>query len=588
MTILDYAPTTDRQTEEQRISPEMMHRKAEVRRFRESYKALMTKTGFDRKQTTEEFLRWIDSAELTDDRNNEKSIYWREDYIRRGGSELLREGESLFYEFTEQMERAKPYISTESYRRWFDRLYDTSERSSSASSFKLKLRWVRSELGQYVQRWTTVAKERDELVKDPQFRGLLSYEPELKILKDRNAFLDLHFDVRRGYVAQAKALIFATKKVQLDLYSQAKGKLDSAARKKFLGQGKAGIWLERIFRSSADPKIIERFVKGTGSNSLSDLMLNWWSVKQRYDGIKEKTQKRSEDTAVRGLSLIPEHQFLNLHYTERLRYVEELEHRLGDSPDPSEELPVFLKIRHAMDTRDWTDAAVMIAEAKAMSLGEKDRERLRSMERFVSQFSAKAGSDSLTDVTEAKHRLHELLHQIPTSLQPMVLRLLKGPHANRNINQLRWITYNNKWCRSHGYLNDSVARRGASEDNEKLTKFRAERGLDIGRHDVLDYETADKQYFQKEENSRHKATYMHANIKSGGVTNALAEWLEREQDARTLYWTTLNCHEDGDPKSEIWHNDLFYVLTEMRSLTRTIGGAGFMYGGPNSPLIGMN
>jgi hypothetical protein len=144
--------------------------------------------------------------------------------------------------------------------------------------------------------------------------------------------------------------------------------------------------------------------------------------------------------------------------------------------------------------------------------------------------------------------------------------------------------YNNKWCRSHGYLNEDIARKGASDDNAALTKHRAEHGQDVGRHDVLTHDTADKEYMRKKEYATHKATYLHTNVKSGGVTSTLAEWLEHEQNPKQLYWTTFCAHEDGDPKSEIWHNDLFAILTEMRSLSRTISGAGFTYMGTHAQL----
>jgi len=66
------------------------------------------------------------------------------------------------------------------------------------------------------------------------------------------------------------------------------------------------------------------------------------------------------------------------------------------------------------------------------------------------------------------------------------------------------------------------------------------------------------------------------NLKSS-APQALAEWLEHEQNPKVLYWTTFCGHEDGVPKSENWHNELLFTLTEMRSASRTIKNAGYRY-----------
>jgi hypothetical protein len=170
----------------------------------------------------------------------------------------------------------------------------------------------------------------------------------------------------------------------------------------------------------------------------------------------------------------------------------------------------------------------------------------------------------------------------------MVSRLMRGPNANRNIHQFRWIVYNNDWCTTHGYLNDDIARRGASKENEQATKERGDRGEDIGRHDVASHSTDGKQHIRKTEHSMHRATYRHVNIASGGATNQTAEWLEHEQNPRVLYWTTFCAHENGNPKSHNWHRDLFARLTELRSHTQSLKKAGFMYDSPGRGLIGLN
>jgi hypothetical protein len=124
-----------------------------------------------------------------------------------------------------------------------------------------------------------------------------------------------------------------------------------------------------------------------------------------------------------------------------------------------------------------------------------------------------------------------------------------------------------------------------------MTKFRAEQGLDVGRHDALNYETADTSYMRKKEDweaSSNKATYMHTNLASGGVMSAIGEFYEREQNPKRLYWTTMSFHVDGEPKGDNWHRELLHMLTELRSCTATLQKAGFRYAGPTEGLIGVH
>jgi hypothetical protein len=582
----DYGQTDVADTgAEDRISAEMRNRENAVRSFRNRYESLMNKTGFGGKDTTKMTLEWFDKMKLTDDTRDYDSIYWREDFMEK--DTVVREGEAVYAQFTSLMAKAKPHISDASYNKWFERLRDTSEISGSESSFKIKARWIRNELPGYVERWKKVSDERDTLVADRRFSDLVAYDPSFAVLKNKGEFLALHYDRRVGMVASARAALLSSEKMQLDLYAKAKQKLLGAESKGILGAGKSGVWLERIFKSNADIKKIEAFVHGTGKNSLSDLMINWHNVKVRYDKLMQKASERGQDTAARGFKLVSEHQFLSMHYAQRLQYVEEAGHRLNDSVNIKEEQPVFVKIRHAMDVKDWVEASMLIAKAKTMHLKESDWPRLKSMERYVTQFSKKIEAKDATQLTEAKQKIDFIVQQVPSELQPMVVRLLRGPHGNRNIHQFRWIVYNNKWCRDHGYLNQQKARSGASQQNKELTKLRAKQGVDVGRNDVLDEDTSGQEFIRKKEYANHKATLMHVNMK-GAAANTLAQWLEHEQDPKVLYWTTFCGHEDGDPKSDNWHNDLFANLTELRSLMRTVNNAGFMYDGPARRLLGRN
>ena len=496
----------------------------------------------------------------------------------------LSSGRELHATFYSSMEKAlgSKWITANSYKKWGQRFKD------KRVGYKARENWVKSEMERYMEGWKNTAEARKELMSLASFPDLVKTHPEFALLKNEDAFLDLHFDKRKSMVAAARGALKAMEKSQTELYNTAKSKLTEAVGRRILGSGKEGRWLERVFSSSASPAKINAFVNGSGKTSLSGLMENWQKVKDRYDAVAGKFRERGENAAARGFKIVSETQFLSMHYAQKLQYVQEAEQRLGDAKNVVEEKPVFLKIRHAMDMKDWDEAGILIAEAKTMHLKESDWPRLKSMERYVTQFRGK-DTETLNKATDAKKRLDLLLDRFGQShseVKPLVERLLKSNHANRAIHQFRWIWYNNIWCRTHGppYLSDDVARKGSSEDQEQMTKWRAEQGLDVGRHDLLDYETADQSYFRKKETSKHKATFLHTNVNAGGVQSALAEKLEHEQDPKWLYWTTLCPHSNGDPKSEAWMREGLLMLTEMRSLSRTIQGAGYHYRGVNLSL----
>ena len=568
--------TRERNDIDTRVDPNMLRRKQMVDRHWHRYRDVMQQTGFANTRGVRETAEWIQKTELSEVGDN--SIVYREEFFEGHGRTIIEEGPRIYKKFFTELERGKSSISKNSAKRWEERFKNEN------TSFEEKRYWINKQMPAFVDSWISIAKDRDTIVKNPALDEAIALDPELNILKNKEAFLDLPFEKKAGYIAQAKAAMSANKKEQRELYNTAKDKLAAAASEHILGSGKAGIWLQRIFKSKANPKKIHAFVNGEGPNSLDGLIGNWRVVKQRYDIAYQNIQKKTDENAVRGLHLLSESKFLSLHYNERLRYVGEIEQRLHDSPNAQKELPVFLEIRHAIDVQDYEEAEMLLQKTDGTSLTPKNRERLRSMEKYVRQFKPKKGPSGKEDeARSAKEKIDQLIQRVPFSLRPMIIRLLRSVQPNRAIHQFRWIVYNNKWCRTHGYLDEKKAMEGASDDKKEMTKFRSEQGLDTGRDDVIDSDTAHRQYFRKKEFADHKATYLHVNTNEGALS-ALAEWMEREQDPKVLYWTTFCGHEDGLPKSNNWHNDLFEILSEMRSCTRTIDNAGYRYHSASEPL----
>jgi len=527
-----------------------------------------------------ERLTWLDETALTDDPRDPHSIRLREDFFRGEGRQMIEEGERMHRLFYEHLDRASPYMSHASRERWIQQRY-----LNDNIGFQEKRYWIERQMPSFVENWISVGKERDAIAEDPRLEHAVQMDPELRVLLDREKFLDLHYDKKTNLLKQARAAILSATKERAALYAQAKVKLLGAKSEGILAASKVGVWMERIFTADATSEQIDTFINGSGAKSMEALMENWRVVKYRYDRVKEKLKGRTELSAVRGFTLLSEGRFLDLHYESRLQYVKEVEQRLGDSPNPQLERDIFIEIRHAMDTRDWAEAASLIREARKIDdLTSSESERLSSMSAFVRQFGGRESkSENSSGAADATKRIDQIVAEMGAThpqLVPLIRRLLRGKDANRSIHQFRWIAYNNKWCRTHGYLDDEVSRYGASKQSEEVTRLKVEMGEDSGLHNNLGRTTEETKYIREDSGS---PTFRHVDLSDGAVLEREAIWLEGEQNPSVLYWTTFCGYEERDPKSANWHDDLVLFLTELRKQTRILKKAGVMYGQTSLP-----
>jgi hypothetical protein len=580
--------TLDRETAELTDNASANEYRWQLKRVQmmDQYRGYIEETFNEKKiagrEETRQLQEWIASQRAT-----EEGVVSLQQFYEGFLRSQLHSGRELHNKFYRGLDKARPWISEKSYKEWIHRFHDESV------GYKAREYWVEHQFTSYIDRWKKVAEEREKLAKNSEFKAIANDHPEFAIILNKDGFLDLHYNQRVGLIAKAKAFMMAGEKGHSPLFTAAEKKLKSAVFMHVLADHKVGVWLERIFKKNASGKRMEEFVNGSGFNSLGQMIDRWTKVKFRFDMLKDKSGKLDQDAAARGLTIMSEHQFLSMHYTQRLRYVEELDSRINGTGDINHERPVFIEIRHAMDLKDWDEAEELIKKAKLMHLSEKERDRLRSMERFTEEFKPKKKEMvNGMDLIQVRKRIDKIVDEIGehhSEMQPMVKRLLKGPQANRSINQLRWMAYNERWCETHGFYNYKIGKFGASKENEEKTRQLALQGEDVGRHNNIGYTTDESQrYLRKTEVVRHKATYEHLNVKDGSATQQIAEWCEHEQNPRDLYWRTLCCHTDGEPKSSNWHQDWFNRLTELRSLTRTLKNAGFQYGGQGMPPISLN
>ena len=551
-------------------------------KYREYFRITLEELGVASTSQTEELKKWALEFPLDEKEIAEREHFYNVDYQQR-----LESGKNLYKVFATHIQEAanKKNISKKSAHEWMKRFKDPS------INYKQREYWVEHQLPEYKKNWEKVANERQELLKLKEFKNILNLDPSLNILKPEREedFLDLHFDNRVNLIKRAKAAIESIKKQREQCYKDANQILENAVSEGVLSKYKTGKWLEKILNEKNTVQDIQDFIVGKNSNSLSVLIQNWREVQQRFIQATKKFNTTNEKTMPRGLPQLTTQKFLDLHYRQRLSYVKELEDRLHESPSIEKELPIFIEIRHAIDMKDWEEATKLMTRAKMMNIDDVQKKRLRSMEEYASQFTKEKSEDEESDkdenekmvsVREAHNRIGTVLAHMQSThpgMVPLVRRLLQSRMPNRALHQLRWITYNNIWCRTHGppWLDDDIARKGASEDAIAMTKYRAEHGLDVGRNDSLSTETADLAYIRDKEIAKKKATLLHANLASGGVQGTLAGEMEREQHPKWLYWTTVNFHSDGHPYSENWHRDLVSYLTELRSESRTIANAGF-------------
>lgn len=576
---------------ESSYDPGLAARLSAIRSNMAAYRRVMQQTGHESHNRTRETEEWVSRTKLTDDENEIDNIRSREEFFSGFARDMMRSALAVHSDFTRPLQNAysRKLISSASRDRWMARYQNESD-------FKAKEYWVNHQFPSYIARWEKAATERKALLANPAMK-ILKDNPHVKKLNDESSFIDMHYDQRVDLLARVRAVMIVERKdkgtgVYKQLETKATGILRSAVAEGAMSSAKIGSWLERIFKSSAKPDVIDRFLSG-GANSLQGLIQKWRVVRQRYDNVCRKGAPLKNPAI--GMYIIPPERFLNMHYAQRLRWVEETEQRIDDAINIDKEEPVFIQIRHSLDLKEWDDAERHIKTASGMDLNERDRARLTSMKQYLAQMrndkNAKGKDGKPKNKIESGKsicaKINDVLGSIPSEFQPVVRRLLYSSNPNRGIHQMRWIVYNNKWCRDHNFLDYERAKAGASKESSELTNIRAKKGIDTGRRQdhVLNSQNSGQEHMRNNEFAKRRATLTHVDIGAASDgANTLGIWLEKPQSERDLYWRTLCVHDNGMPMSEGYHNSLFSHLTELRSLTAELERAGLIYNGSGPPL----
>jgi hypothetical protein len=392
------------------------------------------------------------------------SIRKREQYLEENLDRHIPETERKIRELESKFEkhiqaaRASRCITEGNITRWRNRLL------ASNAYWWEKEKFINEKMLEYIERWNKIADKRRQLMSDPRVKGLSADDvDEIDIFLDEEAFLNAHYEKRVGLVSQVRAALLSRNTGRAPLYKQAKARLESAAHQGHISKNKVGVWLDRIFSSNASRDKIEEFLNGSGSKSLEGLIGNWAVVSGRFDMIERKKQQQGEEMP-RGFHFVNKSSFLEWHYSKRLAYVDEAERRFVDV---QKETPDLLGIRHELDQKDWDEAEVRMKRAESMDLDEADREKLRSMRRYMTENRPRKRERPPQTPEDARAEIDDMIAAMPMVLQPLYRDSIRRGKARC----LMSLMYNRVWCQERGRVLDNEKeiklRNRATEDTER-------------------------------------------------------------------------------------------------------------------------
>ena len=167
--------------------------------------------------------------------------------------------------------------------------------------------------------------------------------------------------------------------------------------------------------------------------------------------------------------------FLGWHYERRKAYVAEANNRFKDI---DKEPYIFLKIRHALDIKDFDEADELIARAEKGATTPEHFEKLDSMKKYLREHRGSkpkedASVDPEQEAFEANEQLKQAISNLPTeSIKNRFIRALGYDYDT--MWALCTMYYNWEWCRQRGY--------STKEKDTELEKIAKEETYDHLKH----------------------------------------------------------------------------------------------------------
>lgn len=559
------AATTQEAEEDVRLLPRLRR----IHEFYAEYNRITHDVlGAASKEESDGLMQWVNSAKATEeqiaDLEKHKSSYQL----------MLRSAEKLQKDFMNKLDGARnkkiPLLSKDSYNDWqarFRRAY-----------YKEKESFVDTKLPEFIRNWETLIQKRADLLRNPGLKKLTTGEvPDLKEFLDDKKFGEMSNKKRIGVVASVQAALLAKEKNVPLLFAQAKAMLEAAAQAKALSWNKVGVWLERIFKTGADPQLIAQFINGSGGTiagkktTLSRLIANWSEASTHFRVIENKRGKLGTPP---GFHFVSMEVFLNWRYEQRTSY---LQHAEDGFNDINKEPEVFLKIRHEMGAQDWDSAEELIAQAKREEWGTENAKKLDTMGKFLREHRSQGPQAKEEESPTAEEMIAEMqgyISLLSPKLQRSYIKALNRGY--QTFWALTTLMYNRVWCHQHNFLDDSKEKKMEAEAKEK-TRERVEKG-----HQKMGLEVN----VIKDDTNTEAAIRDQSGVKGAQIlcTNeqsaeTLVDQVDQQKNKREFwYWTTVV------PEGVIYAEHLHIVQSlhpKMKKLARMMEERGLRY-----PLTG--
>jgi len=351
---------------------------------------------------------------------------------------IIDEEKALFAGFSKELDSAVgKYISAESKKKWIARFNDPSVNPKAREYF------VTQQFPAYVAAWKTIHADYDKLKVNPAIALLTKKEvKDIDLFKSPSKFLALHYDEKVNIIHEVQNAVTAKVENKEALHAEIKAVIDTAASAGYVSSNNTGYLVSHMIERERSVQEVKNFVK------------EWAKIRFRFDKV-ESTMTNGR--VPQGLVRLSEASFLSLTFAQRKSYVEEAESRTGVDTQP-EVSPAFQdikgKIRHALDSENWTEATLFLAQAWPIALGDAERNELHSMERYLKAFSADSDTqneaNNLSSALEAKKEIDACLSQLPAAVRPFYEKALQ-----QNAGTVRTIgvmLYNVQWALERGYL----------------------------------------------------------------------------------------------------------------------------------------
>lgn len=487
-------------------------------------------------------------------------------------------------EFLGQARKAGDIIREAEENKWIMKSSAEKWRSRmKQGTFYEKKDFIEKKLPEYKRNWQALATDFKKAAEMERTFGISKEEragiPELVELHAAD-FKDgsLRYPERRNRVNKALAFLKALEKDRQKggemkgdkgmqkLYAQAKAQLEDAAKRGVISSWKVGTWLKRIFQTGASEKRIQEFL----TVQLGSLDHNWSEVKRRFDAIEDK---RRENGTPRSFHFVHLNLFLSWNYRKREAYVEEAEQRFTDMEEEREN---FLRIRHALDSKDWEEAEGLIAAEKRDTddLSLEDQGKLHSMERFLqthrpAEGQGQEGKKEKPNDLECVQRMRNYIQQLPSSMQPVYTESLKRGYGAFWTNCT--VDYNLVWCQEHGRW-DPKTQMTKEEEAKEYTPQRIEKGHGQGfeANDVRGANTTQAAVRGQEDKAAPQWLFLNH---SSAYTMALT-YQQQQYNRKFWYWTSA-IHEGV--AYEQHRNVVKSFHRPMKSLARDMESRGIIY-----------